>query len=65
MRIIVPPEAKEMPMSKTLSCECGFSVRAHTDDELVEKVEEHMAEVHPDLVGHVSREEILDMAEEA
>jgi predicted small metal-binding protein len=54
-----------MPMSKTLSCECGFSVRADSDDELVEKVEAHMAEVHPDLVGHVTREEILAMAEEA
>ena len=51
-------------MAKNLSCECGFSVRAETDDELVEKVEEHMADVHPDLVGHVTREEILAMAEE-
>jgi predicted small metal-binding protein len=53
-----------MPMSKTLSCECGFSVRADSDDELVAKVEEHMAEVHPDLVGNVTRDEILEMAEE-
>jgi predicted small metal-binding protein len=52
-------------MSKNLSCECGFSVSADSDDELVEKVEEHMEEVHPDLVGHVSRDEILAMAEEA
>jgi predicted small metal-binding protein len=62
--MIVPPRAKEMPMSKTLSCECGFSVRADSDDELVAKVEEHMVEVHPDLVGNVTRDEILEMAEE-
>jgi predicted small metal-binding protein len=53
-----------MSMSKTLSCECGFSVRADSDDQLVQKVEEHMAEVHPDLVGQVTRQEILAMAEE-
>ena len=51
-------------MTKTLSCECGFSVRADSDDELVDKVEKHMTEVHPDLVGHVTRDEILAMAEE-
>ena len=51
-------------MTKVLSCECGFSVRAESDDEIVEKVEAHMEEVHPDLVGNVSREEILAMTEE-
>jgi hypothetical protein len=30
------------------------------DDELVANVERHLAEAHPDLVGKVSREQILD-----
>ena len=51
-------------MTKVLSCECGFSVRAETDDEIVERVEAHMEEVHPDLVGNVTRAEILAMTEE-
>jgi predicted small metal-binding protein len=51
-------------MTKVLSCECGFSVRAESDDEIVEKVEAHMKVVHPDFVGNVSREEILAMTEE-
>jgi predicted small metal-binding protein len=51
-------------MAKLLNCECGFSVRSESDDELVAKVEAHMKEAHPDLVGNVSREEILAMAEE-
>jgi predicted small metal-binding protein len=51
-------------MTKVLSCECGFSVRAESDDEIVSKVEAHMEEVHPDLVGNVTREEILAMTEE-
>jgi len=52
-------------MSKVINCECGFTVRSESDDDLVEKVEAHMQEVHPDLVGNVSREEILAMAEES
>jgi predicted small metal-binding protein len=51
-------------MTKVLNCECGFSVRSESDDEIVAKVEKHMEEVHPDLVGNVSREEILAMTEE-
>ena len=51
-------------MAKILNCECGFSVRSESDDEIVSKVEAHMEEVHPDLVGNVSREEILAMTEE-
>jgi predicted small metal-binding protein len=51
-------------MSKILNCECGFSVRSESDDEIVAKVEAHMEQVHPDLVGNVSREEILAMTEE-
>jgi predicted small metal-binding protein len=51
-------------MTKILNCECGFSVRSESDDEIVAKVEAHMEEVHPDLVGNVTREEILAMTEE-
>jgi predicted small metal-binding protein len=51
-------------MTKILNCECGFSVRSESDDEIVAKVEAHMEDVHPDLVGNVSREEILAMTEE-
>jgi predicted small metal-binding protein len=51
-------------VAKILNCECGFSVRSESDDEIVAKVEAHMEEVHPDLVGHVPREEILAMTEE-
>ncbi|MGH2884303.1 MAG: DUF1059 domain-containing protein [Solirubrobacteraceae bacterium] len=50
-------------MSKVINCECGQTVRADTDDELVSKVEEHVATDHPDLVGKMSRDDILAMAE--
>jgi predicted small metal-binding protein len=51
-------------MAKVINCECGEVVRAETDDELVENVERHVSEAHPDLVGKMSREDILAMAEE-
>jgi hypothetical protein len=52
-------------MAKVINCECGEVVRADTDDELVEKVQAHVGELHPELVGKMSREDVLGMAEEA
>jgi len=52
-------------MAKVINCECGQVVRAETDDELVAKVEEHVRKDHADLVGKMSREDILAMAEAA
>jgi predicted small metal-binding protein len=52
-------------VGKVINCECGEVVRAETDDELVEKVELHVQESHPELVGKLSRDDVLGMAEEA
>ncbi len=49
-------------MPKVVHCECGTDVEAESEDELVAKVEEHVAENHPDMVGEMSREQILEMA---
>ena len=50
--------------AKVINCECGQTVRADTDDELVAKVEGHVQADHPELVGKLGREDILAMAEE-
>lgn len=52
-------------MAKVINCECGETVRAESDDELVAKVERHVGEAHPELVGKMSRDDVLAMAEEA
>jgi predicted small metal-binding protein len=52
-------------MTKVIDCECGEIVRAESDDELVSTVEAHVAQAHPELVGKLSRDDILAMAEEA
>jgi predicted small metal-binding protein len=52
-------------MAKVVNCECGATVRGETDDELVAGVEAHVQQGHPEMVGQMSREQILGMAEEA
>jgi predicted small metal-binding protein len=51
-------------MGKVINCECGEVVRADDDDELVQKVERHVGESHPELVGKMGRGDVLGMAEE-
>ena len=50
-------------MSKVVNCECGFVARGVTDHELVANVEQHVLSDHPDMVGKMSRDDILGMAE--
>jgi hypothetical protein len=54
---------EEDGMGKLINCECGEVVSADTD-ELVEKVERHVGEAHPELVGKLSRDDVLAMAQE-
>ena len=44
-------------MARRLTCPCGGDVQEETDDELVEKVQAHLAAEHPD--HQYSRDEIL------
>ena len=47
-------------MAKLFACERdGFGMRGETDDDLVAQVERHIAKAHPDLVGKLSRDDIL------
>lgn len=50
-------------MTRIINCECGQTIRAGTDDDLVAMVEGHIQSDHPDLVGKMTREDILAMAE--
>jgi predicted small metal-binding protein len=51
-------------MAYVINCDCGYVVRADTEDELVSNAEQHVQDAHPELVGKVSREDFLAMAEE-
>jgi predicted small metal-binding protein len=52
-------------MAKLINCECGQVVRGDTDDELLANAEAHIDRDHADLVGKISRDDLLSMAEEA
>jgi hypothetical protein len=49
---------------KQIPCVCGYVVIGEDDDELWQNGQEHLREDHPDLVGKVSRADLLAQAEE-
>jgi predicted small metal-binding protein len=49
---------------KQISCVCGYVIEGEDDDELWDNAQEHLRADHPDLVGKVSREDILAQAEQ-
>jgi hypothetical protein len=49
---------------KRINCVCGKLVEGEDDDELWAEAQEHLHTDHPDLVGRVSRDDILAQAEE-
>jgi predicted small metal-binding protein len=53
---------KEEAMAMVVDCECGQQIRADSEEDLVSKVYEHIDGNHPDLVGKLSREDVVAMA---
>lgn len=51
-------------MAYVYSCDCGYVARGETAEEFIADVEAHVDQVHPDMVGKLSREEVLALAEE-
>jgi predicted small metal-binding protein len=49
---------------KQIPCVCGCVVRGDDDEELWQNAQEHIREDHPELVGKVSRRDLLAQAEE-
>ena len=56
---------KGTTMSTVINCECGLVIQAQTDDALVEATMRHVEQDHPELVGKIGHEDILNWAEEA
>jgi predicted small metal-binding protein len=48
--------------SLRLVCPCGEVLLADSEDELVEKAQQHLEAEHPNLAGEYSRDQILFMA---
>jgi predicted small metal-binding protein len=52
-------------MARVINCECGRTIRGETDEEVVASAEAHVREDHPELVGSITRDDLLAMTEEA
>jgi hypothetical protein len=52
-------------MAKVIRCQCGFLGRGTTAEEAASMIEAHVRSDHPELVGKVTREDLIAMAEEA
>jgi hypothetical protein len=52
-------------MAKVIRCQCGFLGHGDSADEAAAVIEVHMSSDHPELVGKVTREDLVAMAEEA
>jgi predicted small metal-binding protein len=52
-------------MAKVIRCQCGFLGRGETVNEAAATIEQHMRADHPELVGKVTRDDLIAMAEEA
>jgi predicted small metal-binding protein len=52
-------------MAKEVDCPCGVTLRGETDDELVANVQQHVQDDHPDMVGTMTRDKIMEMAHAA
>jgi predicted small metal-binding protein len=52
-------------MAKVFECERdGVVIRGDDDEELIANVERHIGDAHPDLVGKLSRDDVLTIAKE-
>jgi predicted small metal-binding protein len=51
-------------MAKQINCECGYVARGDSDDEVVQRIREHMRTDHPELLARVSDEDLQGWIEE-
>jgi predicted small metal-binding protein len=51
-------------MAKQINCECGYVARGDSDEEVVQRIREHMRTDHPELLARVSAEDLRGWIEE-
>jgi len=45
-------------MTRQIRCECGYTARGHSDDEVIDLVLAHVADQHPDLAETETADDI-------
>ena len=56
-------DRREESMAKVIKCVCGYVVRGESDEELLDAAETHIRDMHPELKGKVTREDLVAMVE--
>jgi predicted small metal-binding protein len=51
-------------MAYVINCDCGYTARGETEDELLADAQRHIQSDHPEIAGEMTRERILEMAEQ-
>ena len=51
-------------MALRIICMCGYVIQGDDDDALWQNAQGHMGVLHPELVGNVTRQDILAQAEQ-
>jgi len=46
-------------MARIIRCECGFTARGESEDEVIQTIRDHMRTDHPALLEAVSLEDLL------
>jgi predicted small metal-binding protein len=54
-----PRAAEEGDVARIIRCECGFTARGDSEDEVIETIRAHMRADHPALLESVSREDLI------
>jgi hypothetical protein len=52
-------------MAKVINCVCGASVQGETEDEVLDKAEQHVQAEHPDQADQFPREKLATMVTDA
>ena len=50
-------------MALRMTCICGYVIQGGDDDEFWENAQDHIGVLHPELVGNVTREDLVAQAE--
>jgi predicted small metal-binding protein len=53
-----------LAMALRFTCICGYVIRGDNDDELWMNAQDHLGVLHPELVGNVTREDLVAQAEQ-
>jgi hypothetical protein len=51
-------------MALRITCMCGYVIEGDDEDQFWGNAQDHMGVLHPELVGNVTREDILAQAEQ-